>query len=132
MLYNSSYSGHTVKSEGFNVKTTLACLLLLAISATPSNAYCFFERFKPGVSDGVILGCLNSQGEVHKFGSWKTEDCHNCSCSRRGIHCCSSFASPAGYDKEKCESIFNKETCTYKVVKKNDHSKECPVKGWVG
>ncbi|NXJ66213.1 MSMB protein, partial [Rostratula benghalensis] len=76
--------------------------------------------------------CLDSKGEVHQFGSWKTDDCHSCSCDKNGIQCCSTFVSPSGYDEEKCESIFNKETCTYKVVEKDDHSKECPVHGWVG
>ncbi|NWW55116.1 MSMB protein, partial [Pedionomus torquatus] len=76
--------------------------------------------------------CLDSNGEVRKFGSWETEDCHNCSCDRSGIQCCSSFISPSGYDREKCVSIFNKETCTYKVVEKDDPSKECPVHEWVG
>ncbi|NXG69963.1 MSMB protein, partial [Baryphthengus martii] len=77
--------------------------------------------------------CRDSKGKPHVFGSeWKTDDCLDCSCSRGGISCCTSFATPADYDKEKCMSIFNKEICTYKVVEKNDHSKECPVKGWVG
>ncbi|KFP51022.1 Beta-microseminoprotein, partial [Cathartes aura] len=77
--------------------------------------------------------CLDSKGELHKFDShWRTDDCHDCFCSRGGIDCCSSFAAPADYNKEKCVSIFNKETCTYKVVEKDDHSKECPVHEWVG
>ncbi|NWH70974.1 MSMB protein, partial [Piaya cayana] len=76
--------------------------------------------------------CHDSKGELHEFGSrWKTEDCYDCSCSREGISCCNSFATPTDYDKEKCVSVFNKETCTYKVVEKDDDSKECPVYGWV-
>ncbi|TRZ24027.1 hypothetical protein HGM15179_003079 [Zosterops borbonicus] len=42
------------------------------------------------------------------------------------------YMTPVDYDEEKCESIFNKETCSYKVVEKDDHSKECPVHSWVG
>ncbi|NXU55836.1 MSMB protein, partial [Turnix velox] len=77
--------------------------------------------------------CLDSKGVVHEFGSkWKSGDCMNCSCDRSGIECCSSVAKPSIYDEEKCEELFNKETCTYKVVEKDDHSKECPVHGWVG
>ncbi|KFO04727.1 Beta-microseminoprotein, partial [Balearica regulorum gibbericeps] len=77
--------------------------------------------------------CRDSNGEVHKFDShWRNADCYDCTCSRDGISCCSSFATPVGYDKEKCISIFNKEECTYKVVEKDDHSKECPVHEWVG
>ncbi|KFQ91291.1 Beta-microseminoprotein, partial [Nipponia nippon] len=77
--------------------------------------------------------CLDSNGELHEFGSsWRSADCNDCSCSRDAIRCCSSFVTPVDYDKEKCVSIFNKETCTYEVVEKDDHSKECPVRGWVG
>ncbi|NXD75576.1 MSMB protein, partial [Halcyon senegalensis] len=77
--------------------------------------------------------CRDSEGEMHVFGSrWKTQDCLDCSCSRNGMSCCTGFATPVGYDEEKCISILNKETCTYKVVEKNDDSKECPVNGWVG
>ncbi|NWR85562.1 MSMB protein, partial [Furnarius figulus] len=77
--------------------------------------------------------CLDSEGKLHEFGSkWRTEDCNDCFSSRDGIRCCTSYVTPVDYDKEKCESIFNKETCSYKVVEKNNHSKECPVHSWVG
>ncbi|XP_075279447.1 beta-microseminoprotein [Opisthocomus hoazin] len=110
-------------------KTTLACLLVLAVSMPLSNAYCFDQTLEPGMSDG----CRDSKGELHEFGSdWRTDECHDCSCSRSGINCCSSFATPSGYDEKKCVSIFDKENCTYKVVEKDDHSKECPVHIWVG
>ncbi|XP_009813102.1 beta-microseminoprotein [Gavia stellata] len=114
-------------------KTILACLLVLAISMTMSNADCFFQPLKPGMSDGKIIGCRDSSGELHEFGSrWRNADCYDCSCFKNGISCCSSFAIPVGYDEEKCVSIFNKDTCTYKVVEKDDHSKECPVHELVG
>ncbi|XP_005048689.1 PREDICTED: beta-microseminoprotein-like [Ficedula albicollis] len=113
--------------------TIVACLLALAISMPLSDAACFIIPFKPGMSNGVVVGCLDEEGKVHEFGSsWKTEDCNNCYCSATGIDCCNSYITPADYDEEKCESIFNKETCSYKVVEKDDHSKECPVHGWVG
>ncbi|NXP20838.1 MSMB protein, partial [Scytalopus superciliaris] len=77
--------------------------------------------------------CLDGEGKLHEFGSqWRTEDCHDCTSSRDGISCCTSYGTPVHYDKEKCESIFNKQTCSYTVVEKNDHSKECPVHSWVG
>ncbi|KAM6390378.1 beta-microseminoprotein-like [Pluvialis apricaria] len=115
------------------MKTILACLLVLAISVTLSNASCFFQPLKPWISDGETIGCRDLNGDGHEFGaSWKTTDCEDCYCYRDGMKCCTSFATPVGYDQEKCISIFNKETCTYKVVEKDDHSKECPVHGWVG
>ncbi|KFQ74033.1 Beta-microseminoprotein, partial [Phoenicopterus ruber ruber] len=77
--------------------------------------------------------CRDSNGELHEFDShWRNADCYNCFCSRMGIQCCASFVRPADYDKEKCVSIFNRKTCTYKVVEKKDHSKECPAHVWVG
>ncbi|NXK89292.1 MSPJ protein, partial [Formicarius rufipectus] len=77
--------------------------------------------------------CLDENGKLREFGSkWRTEDCNDCYSSRGGIECCSSYSTPVGYDKEKCVRIFNKKTCSYKVVEKNDHSKECPVHSWVG
>ncbi|KFP60010.1 Beta-microseminoprotein, partial [Cariama cristata] len=76
--------------------------------------------------------CRDSKGQLHEFYSyWRTDNCFDCFCSTDGIDCWSSFVKPVVYD-EKCVSIFNKETCTYKVVEKADHSKECPVYQRVG
>ncbi|NXJ79843.1 MSMB protein, partial [Trogon melanurus] len=76
--------------------------------------------------------CRDSEGELHEIGSsWRTNDCLRCSCLKDGIDCCTDYATPSDYDREKCISIFNKVTCTYKVVEKDDHSKVCPVRGWV-
>ena len=49
--------------------------------------------------------------------------------------CCSSVnasaAIPMGYDKDKCQAVFNKETCTYTVLEKKDPLKNCTVTAWV-
>ncbi|NXG38661.1 MSMB protein, partial [Dromaius novaehollandiae] len=77
--------------------------------------------------------CTDLEGKLHEFGShWKTKDCWDCSCSREGIGCCTSYVTPVSFDEEKCEAIFNKLTCSYKVVEKADHAKECEVNVWVG
>ncbi|NXC15649.1 MSMB protein, partial [Corythaeola cristata] len=77
--------------------------------------------------------CRDMNGELHEFGSsWRNEDCYDCSCFEHEISCCSSFLTPVNYDEEKCVSIFNKETCTYEVVEKDNSSKQCPVHEWVG
>ncbi|KFP27127.1 Beta-microseminoprotein, partial [Colius striatus] len=77
--------------------------------------------------------CLDSDAKLYEFDSqWKTDNCYDCSCSRNGIRCCTSFMKSTGYDKKKCVSIFNKMTCTYKAVEKDNNSKECPVFDWVG
>ncbi|NXD13813.1 MSMB protein, partial [Nothocercus nigrocapillus] len=77
--------------------------------------------------------CIDSEGNLHQFDSqWRTEDCLDCSCGKHGMRCCSSYVTPVAFDEEKCERIFQKLTCSYKVVEKADHTKECPVSAWVG
>ncbi|NXA34584.1 MSMB protein, partial [Eudromia elegans] len=77
--------------------------------------------------------CTDSKGNLHEFGSrWRTKNCLDCSCNKDGMSCCSSYVTPHGFDEEKCEPIFQKLTCSYKVVEKADHTKECPVPVWVG
>ncbi|KFP18629.1 Beta-microseminoprotein, partial [Egretta garzetta] len=77
--------------------------------------------------------CRDLDGELHEFGSrWRNADCYDCSCSETGMDCCSTLAIPVAYDEEKCVKILNKETCSYKVVEKDDHSKECLVTAEVG
>ncbi|NXJ43401.1 MSMB protein, partial [Ciconia maguari] len=75
--------------------------------------------------------CHVADGELREFGSSWRSDCNDCTCSMSGITCCSSYARPVGYNEEECVSIFNKETCTYEVVEKADHSKACEVQGWM-
>lgn len=36
-----------------------------------------------------------------------------------------------GYDRDKCQAVFNKETCTYTVLEKENPSKTCAVEAWV-
>ena len=49
--------------------------------------------------------------------------------------CCSSLngsvAIPMGYDRDKCQAVFNKETCTYTVLEKKNPLKNCTVTAWV-
>ncbi|KFP84466.1 Beta-microseminoprotein, partial [Apaloderma vittatum] len=76
--------------------------------------------------------CRDSKGKTHLMGSrWMMGSCLRCYCFEDGIECCNNHPRPANYDTEKCISIFNKVTCTFKVVEKDDHSKVCPVHGWV-
>ena len=42
-----------------------------------------------------------------------------------------SAAIPMGYDRDKCQAVFNKETCTYTVLEKKNPSKTCAVEAWV-
>uniref|UniRef100_A0A803KBB8 Beta-microseminoprotein n=1 Tax=Xenopus tropicalis TaxID=8364 RepID=A0A803KBB8_XENTR len=79
------------------------------------------------------LGCLYKD-ELHELGSeFRTKDCYDCTCSMDGsMRCCQAYGTPVGYDKKKCKAIFNKKTCTYRVVEKKDRSKECEGHAMVG
>ncbi|NXA34583.1 MSMB protein, partial [Eudromia elegans] len=71
-------------------------------------------------------GCI-LDGKLYPFGEIeKTENCHRCSCSQEEIRCCSLYHTPI-YDRERCKAVFNKKSCSYIVVEKDDPSKECFV-----
>ncbi|NWV32061.1 MSMB protein, partial [Grantiella picta] len=72
-------------------------------------------------------GCMLN-GKLYPFGvTERTEDCFRCTCSRAELNCCSLFRTPIAYDKKNCKVVFNKETCDYDVVRKDNPSKECFV-----
>uniref|UniRef100_A0A8C0E9I4 Beta-microseminoprotein n=1 Tax=Balaenoptera musculus TaxID=9771 RepID=A0A8C0E9I4_BALMU len=75
---------------------------------------------------------MDLNGVIHPLNSkWKTENCEECTCDQGGIYCCNTAAVPVDYDTNKCQIIFNKETCTYTVVEQEDPGKTCAVSGWV-
>uniref|UniRef100_A0A8C8RNN1 Beta-microseminoprotein n=1 Tax=Pelusios castaneus TaxID=367368 RepID=A0A8C8RNN1_9SAUR len=110
------------------MKCFLGILFAFVIVVTLCDAYCFFQLNDPLES---LDGCIQD-GKQHQFGSSWTANCHRCHCGQNGIRCCSIFHTPSGYDKEKCESIFNARTCSYTVVEKGNPSKDCEVLGWSG
>ncbi|NWW94308.1 MSMB protein, partial [Rhynochetos jubatus] len=72
-------------------------------------------------------GCI-LDGKLYPFGETpRTDDCLRCTCSPEAIRCCTLFHTPVSYDKKNCKVVFNKETCDYDVVRKDDPSKECFV-----
>ncbi|NWJ04905.1 MSMB protein, partial [Crypturellus undulatus] len=72
-------------------------------------------------------GCI-LRGKLYPFGRIeRTQDCLSCNCNQDEINCCSLYHTPVNYDKEKCEVVFNKITCNYDVVEKDNPSKECFV-----
>ncbi|XP_032653299.1 beta-microseminoprotein-like isoform X3 [Chelonoidis abingdonii] len=51
---------------------------------------------------------------MHDFGVyWYTKDCLRCYCTREVVSCCNITLTPVGYDQEKCESVFDVESCSY-------------------
>uniref|UniRef100_A0A452HG73 Uncharacterized protein n=1 Tax=Gopherus agassizii TaxID=38772 RepID=A0A452HG73_9SAUR len=103
------------------MKCFLGILLAFGILVTLCDAFCFYVRNDPLES---TKGC-SQDGKLHGFGTSWTANCNRCHCSQDGIRCCSTYRSPGDYDREKCESIFNKETCSFSVVEKADPSKAC-------
>ncbi|XP_061261685.1 beta-microseminoprotein isoform X1 [Bos javanicus] len=88
----------------------------------------------PGIEarSPALAGCKDLSGVTHELKSdWKTENCESCHCSNDGIECCNTAAIPMGYDRDKCQAVFNKETCTYTVLEKKDPLKNCTVTAWV-
>ncbi|NXP38848.1 MSMB protein, partial [Leiothrix lutea] len=71
-------------------------------------------------------GCMMN-GKLYPLGRIeRTEGCHKCFCSKRSMDCCSLYSTPVIYDKENCKVIFNRKSCDYDVVLKDDPSKMCP------
>ncbi|NWV30035.1 MSMB protein, partial [Origma solitaria] len=72
-------------------------------------------------------GCMQ-KGKLYPFGHIeRTDDCYSCTCSRAKMECCSLFHTPVGYDRKNCKVVFNKKTCDYDVVRKDNPSEECFV-----
>uniref|UniRef100_A0A4W2EQK4 Beta-microseminoprotein n=1 Tax=Bos indicus x Bos taurus TaxID=30522 RepID=A0A4W2EQK4_BOBOX len=106
----------------------LFSFVVLATFVTLCNAQCYFIPNESSASNG----CKDLSGVTHELKSdWKTENCESCHCSNDGIECCNTAAIPMGYDRDKCQAVFNKETCTYTVLEKKDPLKNCTVTAWV-
>ncbi|XP_041424738.1 beta-microseminoprotein-like [Xenopus laevis] len=103
------------------MKCVLAFVIAVGILLTTCNAACFNQQ-----PDGNQKGCLY-KGKMHRLGStFRTKDCMECTCDMDGsLRCCDISGRPVEYDEKKCEVLFDKKTCMYRVVEKKDHSKEC-------
>ncbi|KAM4032584.1 beta-microseminoprotein-like [Anomaloglossus baeobatrachus] len=89
------------------------------------NAYCFEQLPEANIDGGDPEGCIH-EGEVHKLGSSWRLNCVDCDCSEDGsMRCCSTSGRPVGYNKVKCEVIFDEETCIHRVVRKDNPNKTC-------
>ncbi|XP_057591807.1 beta-microseminoprotein isoform X1 [Hippopotamus amphibius kiboko] len=106
----------------------LGSLVVLATFVTLCDAQCYVILNQNPASNE----CKDLSGVTHPRNSkWNTENCEECTCDEGVTNCCNTAAIPMGYDTDKCQKIFNKETCTYKVVEKEDPEKTCDVSGWV-
>ncbi|KAM8924053.1 beta-microseminoprotein-like [Pelodytes ibericus] len=111
-------------------KVLLTLAVAFSISVALSSAACSYGRLavNPKTKSAVCM----MDGEIHKVGStWKSPSCLNCRCGKSGLRCCTTYMTPVNYDKV-CEAIFNNETCSYTVVRKDDPSQSCNVTGYSG
>ncbi|KAM4617192.1 beta-microseminoprotein-like [Discoglossus pictus] len=115
------------------MKHLVALLFAAAILVSVCNAFCLTQLPEALTDDTEPLqGCM-FDGELHKFGSrWRTPECMRCDCSSEGsVHCC-SLTFTAHYDKNECEEIINKRTCTQVVVQKKNRALRCNKVEMVG
>ncbi|XP_004467440.4 beta-microseminoprotein [Dasypus novemcinctus] len=108
------------------MNSLLGILVVFATFVTLCDAACFVipNEYTPGDPSHE---CKDPNGVRHQLNSeWNTEECQQCSCTEFGISCCSTAALPVGFDTDKCETIFHKETCSYTVVEKKNPEKTCP------
>uniref|UniRef100_A0A8C3YVI9 Beta-microseminoprotein n=1 Tax=Catagonus wagneri TaxID=51154 RepID=A0A8C3YVI9_9CETA len=110
------------------MKSLLGTLVVLATFVTLCNSQCYLIPNK----NVALNECQDLDGVSHPLNSvWKTKDCKECTCGQDAISCCNTAAIPVDYDTDKCQKIFNTETCTFTVVEKKDPGKTCAVTGWV-
>ncbi|KAE8590994.1 hypothetical protein XENTR_v10018268 [Xenopus tropicalis] len=109
------------------MKFILASVIALGILLTTCNAACF--HLPPENQEG----CLYS-GELHELGSkFRTKDCMDCTCDMDGsMGCCQAFVDPIGYDEQLCEKVFNEQSCSYIVRKKDNPAETCKVTSSIG
>ncbi|XP_016154915.1 PREDICTED: beta-microseminoprotein-like isoform X1 [Ficedula albicollis] len=108
--------------SGMAEKIFLAFFVAVGSIVTLGDAGCIAERRKPWWPH---KGCMIN-GKIYPLGHIeRTEFCYKCDCEKDQIRCCSCMIDPPQYDGEKCKVIFNRKTCDYDVVQKDDPSKEC-------
>ncbi|XP_077113267.1 beta-microseminoprotein-like [Ranitomeya variabilis] len=103
------------------MKCLVVLLLYAGVFITLSDASCSFALPEAGIE-----GCVHD-GKLYESGAnWRDDDCSDCFCSKTGEkRCCTNFYKPTKYDHERCTLKFNKETCNYEVISKEDPEKQC-------
>ncbi|XP_077310513.1 beta-microseminoprotein-like [Lithobates pipiens] len=109
------------------MKYLVAAILCVGFILSVCDAFCMNQP-PPMLKYGQkhLRGCV-FEGKLHKLGSkWITENCMDCSCRSDGsVGCCSKLGLPMEFDRNRCEYIEDKKTCTWRVVSKEDPTKDC-------
>ncbi|XP_029464774.1 beta-microseminoprotein-like isoform X2 [Rhinatrema bivittatum] len=112
-------------------------ILAFGICISLTDAFCQLKQPVAELdSKGNIIvptACVDDDGTRHNFKTEWVKDCMDCSCDSAGtMQCCFNIPKPAEYDEEACTSTFDKKTCSYSVVKKNNPSETCEVRAYIG
>ncbi|XP_070607354.1 beta-microseminoprotein [Erythrolamprus reginae] len=103
----------------------LGFLLILTLLRNLCDAQC-------SVKPVGKKGCFQNGKWYRAPAVWKTNNCQRCECKPKELICCSLVFRPINYDKEKCIAMFHRQSCSIRVVRKNDPSKSCHVFAGVG
>ncbi|KAM3837730.1 beta-microseminoprotein [Vipera latastei] len=85
-----------------------------------------------GISLSTSGGCFQNGKWYRVPAVWKTNNCQRCECKPKELICCSLVFRPINYDKKKCIAMFHRQSCSIRVVKKNDPTESCHVFAGVG
>nr|XP_033799612.1 beta-microseminoprotein [Geotrypetes seraphini] len=125
------------KLRRFTMKCVWIFTLAFGICISLCDAQCY--QIQPQLeidSNGkpiVPTECVETDRTRRDFDTKWKKDCMDCSCSKDAyITCCFNIPNPVGYDKENCESIFNKDSCSFTVVKKDNPKEHCKVTSYIG
>ncbi|XP_031762210.1 beta-microseminoprotein [Xenopus tropicalis] len=114
-------------------KILYICALVCAFLVAYSNAACYMTKPTLDLNLKIPKVCKENDGTVHHFGDAWTKDCFKCQCIKPGrISCCTSFVDPIGYDEKLCEKVFNEQSCSYIVRKKDNPAETCKVTSSIG
>ncbi|XP_063160698.1 beta-microseminoprotein [Candoia aspera] len=106
-------------------KHLLIFLLILTLLRNLCDAQC-------SVKPVSRKGCFQNGKWYRVPAVWKTNNCQRCECKPKELICCSLVFRPINYDKKKCIAIFHRQSCSIRVVKKNDPTESCQVFAGVG
>ncbi|XP_076101074.1 beta-microseminoprotein-like [Mytilus galloprovincialis] len=99
-------------------------LCILSVSFRLCTGACFMIQQKGCYYDKIGF-LIPSKGSVTVW----TPDCVDCACGATGIDCCSTAGRPTEFPDD-CEIVM--DGCYARVVKKKDHTIECPIFAMVG
>ncbi|XP_078285135.1 beta-microseminoprotein-like [Rhinoraja longicauda] len=107
----------------------LLSIALLLLGAQLSESACFDQQ---QLTDDRGTCFDTNDGTYHQFGErWLSTNCWECVCARGDYKCCERYFMPIGFSHD-CMVTFDRHSCSFRVISKNDPSVECLIEGAVG